>query len=272
MGVPDTAAAARGGRAAAAKARRDRRGRFVRTGRSAPQRADARLEPRSIDYFAPQPPPAAAVRLRPMPRISGSRARLRAAEKHLLGLAASHNIKITQTEGIGTGKYDQATRTVHLDPEVAADPAARTWMLAHELAHALDPRLEAFGELEHATGRRTDDCELVAEGAAKRAVMSYGLIVDDADACLEKTDPRWERRLEGPLFDRWQCASLPLLRPAPQGSQLERRRLRTLRRSKRHCGSDVRQRQKRRGEVRDGGFGSTVGRLVWRMLFRRGYR
>ena len=259
MPLPDTAAAAKGGRISAATARRDNRGRFVRS-KQAPRRADPRLEARSLDHFGARAAPPQVEALRPLPRISGSRSRLNAAVSHLEQLAADNKIKIVKGDPAAgwedeVARYDQGARTVTIDPAVNKDPALRAWALAHELAHALDPQFEAFGDTDYDTrsGRRAD-YELVAEAAAKRAIVSFGLVVDEADGYLDRVNPRWERRLDGPLWDRWQSASLPLLRPAPKGSKLDRTRNRTQRRAGRRAGRVVRRRQRWRDPSRGRGF------------------
>lgn len=229
---------------------------------------DARREPRSRDHFDARPVPAAVTRVRPMPRISGSRARLDAAVGHLEALAEQQNIKVKTEPGSGVGWYDNAERIIRMDPEVAADPALRAWVLAHELAHALDPRFVVFGGAEYETSpARRADYELVAEAAARRAVMSFGLVVDGDDEYLRKVNPSWQRRIKGPLWDRYQASALPLLRPAAAGTPTAAQRQRTFEKAQRRAGADNRARQ--RGIGRSEAADRKTGSWLWRLLLRR---
>lgn len=128
------------------------------------------------------------------------------------------------------------------------EPSPRAFVLAHALGHALDPRYQ-FDPQDY-DGVRKSGYEVVAEASAVNALRSFGLVLDDADRYLDERFPRrwfpggWRKSLEWGLCDRYMCALLPLLKPAPDDEH--RKRMKIAGRSWKRERRAARQRQKRR--------------------------
>ena len=103
--------------------------------------------------------------------------------------------------------------------------------MAHELAHAVDPRFEAFGAIEYGQPKyshRTRDYELIAESAAIDALLSFRVIpYHDSEYLSNIAGKRWRKRLTGPdRGARLVVASGILRKPLPQDTREQQREFR----------------------------------------------
>ena len=201
---------------------------------------------RADDHFDPKPIPPRIAAQRPWPKIYGSRRRMLYAVSHLRGVAAAAGISIKiLPEGQGeAGRYDLRSQTIQIAAEVMDDPALYAYVVAHEMGHALDPRFAVLGDQEYETARYHSDYEIVAEESARRALESFGLILDDDAGYLDMLHRRWQRRVDGPLRDRVRSTSI-LQKPWNPGSHLAQADHRRRRRAQRRAMAEVRRLQKR---------------------------
>ena len=123
------------------------------------------------DHFTPQPAPARLAAQRSWPNIQGSRAVLDEAIEHLEAVAARFGIRLVwqdPDERGQAGSQKIGSNSITFARELEDHPALYAWVLAHELGHAFDPRLQVMGRSEYGTRVHTDDYELVAEAVALR--------------------------------------------------------------------------------------------------------
>ena len=240
MTTPTRTQSAQGGRTAASGNQRDRDGRFKQgakpdRGPKTPNFVDVRAT-RADDHFDPKPIPPRIAAQRPWPQISGSRRRMLYAVSHLRSVAAAAGISIkVLPKGQGdAGRFDPRTKTIQIAAEVMDDPALYAYVVAHEMGHALDPRFAALGAQEYKNPRYETNYEIVAEESARRALESFGLILDDDDGFLVMLHRRWRRRVEGPLNDRVRSTSI-LQRPWSPGTHLAAQEARRRRRAQRRA-------------------------------------
>ena len=202
------------------------------------------VDPRAVradDHFDPRPIPRRIAAQRPWPKISGSRRRMLYAVSHLREVAAAAGISIKiLPEGQGeAGRYDLRSQTIQIAAEVMDDPALYAYVVAHELGHALDPRFALLADQEYETARYHGDYEIVAEESARRALESFGLLLDDDTGYLDMMHRRWQRRVNGPLRYRVRSTSV-LQKPWNPGSHLAEMEDRRRRRAQRRAMSEAR--------------------------------
>ena len=92
------------------------------------------------------------------------------------------------------------------------------------LAHAVDPRFEAFGAIEYGQPKcnhRTRDYELIAESAAMNAFFSFNLHpYRDSEYLTSTVGKRWRKKLTGPdRGARILVTSSILRKPLPQDTR-----------------------------------------------------
>ena len=245
MTAPTRAQSARGGRTAAASNQRDRHGQFKQgakpdRGPKTPDFVDVRAT-RADDHFDPKPIPPRIAAQRPWPQISGSRRRMLYAVSHLRSVAAAAGISIkVLPKGQGdAGGYDPPTKTIRIAAEVMDDPALYAYVVAHEMGHALDPRYAMLAVHEYKNPRYEPDYEIVAEESARRALESFGLILDNDDGFLQMMHRSWQRRVNGRLRDRVRSTSI-LQKPWNPGSHLAAQEARWRKRAQRRARADAR--------------------------------
>ena len=202
------------------------------------------VDPRAVradDHFDPRPIPSRIAAQRPWPKIYGSRRRMFYAVSHLRGVAAAPGISIKiLPEGQGeAGRYDLRSQTIQIASEVKDDTALYAYVVAHELGHALDPRFALLADQEYETARYHGDYEIVAEESARRALESFGLILDDDAGYLDMLHRRWQRRVNGPLRYRVRSTSV-LQKPWNPGSHLAEEENRRRRRAQRRAMAEAR--------------------------------
>ena len=209
--------------------------------------------PPSSDWFGPVTAPPQASGVRPFPTISGHWSGLDECIQHLHRVAEYSDFIIIpfKTAPAGAdplGSCEMRRQRVYINEIFLDEPAFYAFVLAHELGHALDPRYQ-FDPQDY-DGVRKSGYEVVAEASAVNALRSFGLVLDDADRYLDEQFPRrwvpggWHKSLEWGLCDRYMCALLPLLKPAPD--EEHRKRMKIAGRSWKRERRAARQRQKRR--------------------------
>ena len=136
--------------------------------------------------------------------------------------------------GVGqAGLYSQPEQKIYLADDLFEHAPLYDWVLAHELAHAADPRFAVLGAYEYGQegmSHHTNDYELIADASAKAALESFGLRLSGCERHLELlAGKKWANRLRKPEFDRRLLVASGLLKkPLPQGTpeqQREHRRL-----------------------------------------------
>ena len=167
--------------------------------------------------------PERLVRQRPWPTIQGRLPDLQEAIVWFEHIAAISDIVLLRlAPGAGqAGLYSLRERAIYLADELFELPPMYGWVLAHELAHAVDPRFEAFGAIEYGKPKyshRTSDYELIAEGAAMNAFFSFSLHpYRDSEYLTSVAGKRWRKKLKGPdRGDRILVTSGILRKPLPQ--------------------------------------------------------
>ena len=177
--------------------------------------------------------PARLVQQRPWPTIQGILPSLEEAIAWFEYIAEISGITLLRmSPGTGqAGLYSLQERAIYLADELFELPPLYGWVLAHELAHAVDPRFEAFGAIEYGHPRykhRTRDYELIAESAAIEAFRSFGLFLyDDSEYLLSIAGKRWRKKLTGPdRGARLVVASGILRKPLPQDTREQQREYR----------------------------------------------
>ena len=174
--------------------------------------------------------PDRLVRQRPWPTIQGRLPDLQEAIAWFEHIAAISGIMLLRlAPGTGqAGLYSLQERAVYLADELFELPPMYGWVLAHELAHAVDPRFEAFGAIEYGQPRyshRTRDYELIAESAAMNAFFSFNLHpYRDSQYLTSTAGKRWRKKLTGPdRGARILVTSGILRKPLPQDTREQQR-------------------------------------------------
>ena len=148
--------------------------------------------------------PDRLVRQRPWPTLQGRLPDLQEAIAWFEHIAAISGIMLLRlAPGAGqAGLYSLQERAIYLADELFELPPMYAWVLAHELAHAVDPRFEAFGAIEYGQPKyshRTRDYELIAESAAMNALLSFKVIpFQDSEYLTSTVGKKWRKKLTGP--------------------------------------------------------------------------
>ena len=190
------------------------------------------------DHFTPQPAPARLAAQRSWPNIQGSRAVLDEAIEHLEAVAARFGIRLVWQDPDERGQAGSqiiGSNSITFARELQDHPALYAWVLAHELGHAFDPRLQVMGGSEYGTKVHTDDYELVAEAVALKTLRSWGFTIDSAAYHLSAVGGKnWQRRLgKSYIRNRFVIAVDVLRKPLPPGSPEARKARQEVRKAKR---------------------------------------
>ena len=224
--------------------------------------------------FGPTDVPARLAVQRPWPTIQGREVDLEDAIAWFGHIAEISDIRVMRlAPGMGeAGQYSLPERAIYLADELFEHPALYGWVLAHELGHALDPRFEAFGETEyHQDGKRYQirDYELIAEGAAIEAFLSFRLILfRENDYLVNTVGEKWRKRFRNPeMGGRVQVAAGILREPLPQDTPEQQRKYRQ---AQHNLQSAIRRADKRiKDEMAGIRFGENVGKLSRKAILNR---
>ena len=174
--------------------------------------------------------PDRLVRQRPWPTLQGRLPDLQEAIAWFEHIAAISGITLLRlSPGAGqAGLYSLQERAIYLADELFELPPMYAWVLAHELAHAVDPRFEAFGAIEYGQPKyshRTRDYELIAESAAMNALLSFKVIpFQDSEYLTSTVGKKWRKKLTGPdRGARILVTSGILRKPLPQDTRDQQR-------------------------------------------------
>ncbi len=174
--------------------------------------------------------PDRLVQQRPWPTLQGRLPDLEEAIAWFEHIAEISEIMLLRlAPGTGqAGLYSLQERAIYLADELFELPPMYAWVLAHELAHAVDPRFEAFGAIEYGQPKyshRTRDYELIAESAAMDALLSFKVIpFQDSEYLAGIAGKKWRKKLTGPdRGARLLVASGILRKPLPQDAREQQR-------------------------------------------------
>ena len=209
-------------------------------------------DPSDIEFFS-DPVPRRIAAQRRWPRILGYWADLDDLILHLEDLADRGGIRRYWRREGGVGQaaqYNQRDKSIAFARETRDHRPLYGWVLAHELGHALDPWLGAFGPVEYGpqgNDRATATYELIAEASALCCFWSFGLHVERFEPhLLSLGGKKWQRKLFREAYnDRLWAAAGVMCKPLPCETQDQyfeaskyvrkvRRRQRRVRRAIRH--------------------------------------